>query len=154
MAAKLWLLGKHLTQLTVYTGSRGTDGTISWTAATLLSGVMLGQVDYIRVSDQRMLDMIASVDDVYAHYELTLLDSSLVVGEILQKKAAEGSILAAVAQAATYVKVVFVRGNGTYTYLGIIQGFNDGVTSAGKNVAEMTLKPINAGSAPLVLSGQ
>lgn len=153
MAAKNWLVGRDLTALTVYTGVRAETGVITWSAASLLSGIMLGQVDYIRVGDERMLEMIASVDDAFAHYELTLMDSNLVVGEILSKKTSGGSILAAVAQAAQFVKVVFVRGLGTYTYLGTIQGFNDGVVAYGKNCAEMTLKPVNAGSAPLVFSG-
>lgn len=153
MAAKVWVLGRDLTALTVFTGARAATGVITWTAATLLSGIMLGQADYIRVSDERLLEMICSVDDQYAHYEVTLQDSSLVVGEILSKKTGGGSILAAVAQAAQFVKVVFIRGLGTYTYEGTIQGFNDGVVAFGKNTAEMTLKPINAGNAPLIFSG-
>jgi hypothetical protein len=136
-----WVLGRDLTALTIYTGVRdATTGVVTWTSA----GSLLNQVDYIRLSDTRMLDMIASVDATFAHYEKTLNDSSLVVGEILQKPTAP--ILPAAAATKDYLKVVFTRSNATYTYLGIIESFADGISALGKNAVEVTLKPIDLGS--------
>lgn len=136
-----WTLGRDLTALTVYSGAKNaTTGVMTWTSA----GSLLNQVDYVRISDNRMLDMIASIDAIFAHYEKTLNDSSLVVGEILQKVA--DPILPAVANASDYMKVVFTRAGKTYTYLGIIESFSDGITALGKNAVEITLKPIDLGS--------
>jgi hypothetical protein len=146
--ARNWLLGKDLSALNVYSGTRASDGTMTWSSASSL----LNRVDYVRISDDRALDMIASVDAIFAHYEKTIMDFTLTVGEILTKGAT--NILPGMAAGTDYVKVVFTRGSQTYTFLGIIQSFQDGVTAMGKNAVELTLKPIDLGSTstPLVLS--
>lgn len=147
------MLGKHLTALTVSTGVRGADGSFTWTSA----GSLLSYVDYIRVSNETMLEMIASVDAGVAHYEPTLEDFSLVVGEILAKKVASGAtwtpILPVAAAGSSYFKVAFTRGGQSYTFQGTKRSFSDGITAYGKNACELTLAPIDDGTnLPLVLS--
>jgi hypothetical protein len=145
-----WVLGKDLTALNLYSGSRDSTGLVTYSAYAS----MLAMADYIRIGDERMLDMIAPVNAMYAHYEQTLLDSSLVVGEILSKFGTQpgDSYLAEFAQLYSYIGCVFVRGGREYTYLGIIQGYNDGVTAYGKNAGEMSCKPIDNGVPPLTYS--
>lgn len=143
-----WLLGKHLLSLDVYSGTRDTAGTITWAT---VSSSLLKRVDYVRVSDERMLEMIQSVDGIYAHYEKTLMDFSCTIGEILKRKAGSiVNILPALSQSTDLVKVVFTRGSAgtteTYTFLGTIRGFQDGVSAFGKNAAELTLAPIDDGT--------
>ncbi|RYG31769.1 hypothetical protein EON81_22135 [bacterium] len=144
---KNWMLGKHLTSLNLYGGTKNLEtGAVTWEASPV---TLLKRVDYVRVTDQRMLDMIASVDATHANYELTLLDSALVVGEIMKR---DNCVLALLAQNFTYVKTTFTRGKGTYTHLGIIQTDGDGIVAYGKNTAEMTLAQadVDATGAPLV----
>ena len=139
-----WMLGKDLTSLDLYVGTRNaTTGAIAWAGS---SSDLSDYPDYIRVNDQRLLDMIAPVNAEYAHYERTLFDSSLTVGEVLSKNTK--GVLAGLAEAAQYIKVVFTRGGGTYTYLGQIRNFTDGISSMGKNVAELTLAPFFDGTNP------
>jgi hypothetical protein len=159
MATPNWLLGRDLLGLDVYGGSRDASGTITWDGSP---ASLLGRVDYVRVSDDRMLEMIQSVDGDYAHYEKVLMDFSLVVGEILKRTSgtspAVATILPDLAQSTDIVKVVFKRGSADttgnyeqYTFLGVIRSFSDGVTAFGKNACELTLAPIADGStAPLV----
>jgi hypothetical protein len=149
------VLGQHLTTLDFYTGTRAADGAITWSIASSL----LRKVDYVRVSNETMLEMITSVDAGIAHYEPTLEDFSLVVGEILARKVAGvGStawtpILPSAAQTSSYYKVVFTRGGQTYTFIGTKRSFSDGITAFGKNAAELTMAPIDDGTnLPLVLS--
>lgn len=143
MAVKKFLLGKHLTAITVAGGTE-TGGTITWTTAVSLAGIG----DYVRVSDDRMLDMITAVDATFAHYEKTLNDSSLSVGEILRN--GTRSVLEELSATYDFVKVVFTRGGTTWTYKGRIATYGDGVASQGKNTGEMSLKPIDDGGAPLL----
>jgi hypothetical protein len=155
-APKNWLLGKHLNSLQVFYGVRAADGTMTWTSAGYLAGNSApGSCDYVRLADDRALEQINAVDDDHAHYEKTLYDSSFVVGEILKRT---GNILPLIANTYDYVKVVFTRGvpSGTgmqtYTYEGIIRGFNDGVVAMGKNSCEITLNQItvNASNGPVL----
>jgi len=142
MATKRWLLGKHLTAITVATGS-DSGGTITWATAVSLAN----KGDYVSISDDRMLEMIAAVDATQTHYEKTLNDSSLSVGEI--RINGTRSVLEAATAIADLIKVVFTMGGTTYTFLGTVEHFGDGVRSYGKNTAELNLKPIDYGTPAL-----
>jgi len=151
-----YLLGKHLKQVTLYAGSQDADtGAYTWSATPnhLKNGLSsLGVVDFISVSDDRVLDMITPVDAQFAHYEEVLKDFSISIGEILQGAAL--AKLPDLIQAGNLFKVVFIRGAGattkTYTYYGRVRNFKDGVTSQGKNTCEAVLAPVYDGTnAPL-----
>lgn len=148
--AKNWVLGKHLTTLDLFTGTRNADGSITWNAS---AATILNHADYIRVSVNRLTELIVGVNATDAHYEGILVDSSLVVGEILRKKSvSDEPVLASIAAEYDYVKVIFVRGGKRYTYYGLIQAFQDGITAMGKNVCEMTLQPVDDGTATAPLA--
>lgn len=144
MATKRWLLGKHLTSITIATGTEAAEGTVSWSSTVSLANIG----DYIRVTDQRQLEQISSVDATFANYEKTLNDSTLSVGEILRVNVR--SVLEAATATADLIKVVFVRGTTTWTYIGQVESFEDGVSSQGKNTVQLNLKPKDTGTAPVV----
>src|SRR5690242_7266054 len=133
MANSNWLLGKHLKSVSIFTGSVAADtGVVTWSSSAIkladAGATVQSVVDYIRISDDRMLEMICAVDAIYSHYEVTLLDFTLTIGEILSKGA--GGKLASTAQGTQLLKVVFSRGTTTvqtYTFYGTIRSFNDGV---------------------------
>lgn len=143
MAAKKWIIGRDLTALSLYTGVRASDGTITWT----LAGSLVGYTDSVTISDDRVLEPIQSVDGLYMHYEKTLMDFSCMVTEILSS--VQASVTALVAQTSDFCKVVFTRAGKVYTFLGVISDFHDGISSFGKNTATLTLKPIDTGATPL-----
>jgi hypothetical protein len=147
-----WVLGKHITALNLYAGSRdASSGVVTWsTTANSLSYL----VDYVRVSDDRGLEMLVSLDSAYAHYELGLLDFTITIGEILSKKTSTptGTVLAGLAQSCQYIKVVFTRGGNTYTFFGTIRHFGEAMDSFVKNTNEMILAPYVADPAVAPLS--
>lgn len=142
--AKNWLKGVDLTAVSLYTGTRNAStGVVSWSGSP---SSLTNVVDYVRFSDDRMLEMIASVNDVNAHYEQTLYDATVTLGEILTKGT---PILPGLASTGQYLKVMFTRGGQSYTFTGIIRSFNDGVTAYGKNACEMTLAQFNNDGTPV-----
>jgi hypothetical protein len=139
-----YFLGQGVTSLNVYTGARdGGTGVMTWsTTANSIppgsDGAGGASLDYFRVSDMRLLEMIVPVGAVNAHYEKILNDSAFVIGEILKKS---GNVLQTLVDGNDYLKVVAVMAPGTYTYHGIIRNFNDGASALGKNSHEVTLAP-------------
>lgn len=157
----MWVLGKHLTAITVQPCSRAADGTL--TVLTAGSGgdsgmvyptSMKGYIDYVRLSTDPMHDMIQAVDRSVAHYEITLEDYMVTLGEILHQKITGGwrPLLPTINGLYDHMKVVFTRGGQSYTFFGKRGSFNDGVQAYGKNTCELTLKSIDVG-ANLPLSG-
>lgn len=138
-----FLLGKHLTALSVAGITEAADGTI-----TVLSGTsLLGYVDGCRFSSDPQLEMIQSLGRIGANYENLLEDSSMTIVEILRRT--QGGVFPVLPQVAvTYDAAQFTltRGGKTYTYLGRRSSFRDGVENFGKNTCELTLRPIDIGT--------
>jgi hypothetical protein len=145
MAAELWLLGKHLSSLTVAGATRNsTTG-----AFTVISGTAITtSADFVRFTRTNLSEMIVAVNATKTHNEPTLLDSACSVGEIRKKYVGgAGSVLAAIADTYTYAQVTAVTGDGrTVAFLGLIGTVAEGITSVGKNGSEMSLLPVDAGA--------
>lgn len=138
-----FLLGKHLTALTVAPITEAADGTITVQSSSSL----LGYVDGVRFSSDPQLEMIQSLGRYGANYENLLEDSSISIVEILRRS--QGGIfplLPVVAASYDAAQFVLTRGGKTYTYQGRRSSFRDGVENFGKNTCELTLRPIDIGT--------
>jgi hypothetical protein len=139
-----WLLGRHLTAITVTPQTQAVDGTLSNAeGASSLSGY----VDYVRLENDPMLEMIQSVDRTNTHYEGTLEDFTLVLGEILTVKTAHVPVLPSMAGSYDHYLVAFTRGGQSYSVYLRRGAFRDGVTAFGKNACELTMRSVDIGGA-------
>ena len=151
-AMPLWLLGKHLTAVTITPLTEdATTGAVSEGTAQTLTG----QIDFVLLAMDPVTDTIMPVNATRVHTEILMNSDGLVLGEILTRK--NGStepILPALVYAYDLMKVIFTRGGKTWTYYGRRGPYSDGVSSPGKNIVELTLLPINPSGTPnpLVLS--
>lgn len=141
MALKVpkWLLGRHLTTINVYPTTIASDGTV--TVGTVAS--LSGRIDMVRVSSNPALEQIMSVDDTSDNRELLYDSFTLELTEILTNLSGAPPVLPAMNATSDVMKVVFTRGNQTYTFYGIRGAFSDGVGALGKNSCTLTLEPKN-----------
>lgn len=139
MATPRWLLGRHLTALSVIGMTEATTGTLGAVTTASLSGY----VDSISIMSRPVMGMIQSVDRNQAHYEVELEDYLLVLAEILTVKAAHQPVLPSMSSAYDFYTVTFTRGSQTYVNKCRRGQFVDGVTNFGKNLAVLTLHPID-----------
>jgi hypothetical protein len=139
-----WLLGKHLTAITVTPQTMATDGTLS---GAIGAQNLKGYIDYVRLEGDPMLEMIQSVDRTIAHYEGTIEDFTIVLGEILAHKEAHVPILPSMAWDYDFYLVAFTRGGQTYSCYLRRGTFRDGVTAFGKNTCELTMRSLDIGGA-------
>lgn len=142
MALPKWLLGRHLTAVTIRPQTEAADGTFSHAAA---ASPLSGYIDYVRFESDPTLEMIQSVDRTIAHYEITLEDFNLVLGEILTVKTAHVPVLPQMAASYNLFLIEFTRGGQTYSCYMRRGAFRDGVTAFGKNACELTVRPVDVG---------
>ena len=147
-----WLKGRHLTAISVIGYVQGADLVLTASTTSSLSGI----VDYVRFNSDPQHEMIQSVDRTQAHYELTIEDSDIVIGEILQRKAS--ATATALAQLPSlfathdFFSVTFTRGHQIYQMWAVRGRYGDGVSSFGKNVVEASFRPIDIdGTTPTVV---
>ena len=178
MAAN-YMLGKHLRALYVYPGWRNElTGAMTWEydssktsqaypgSATPTSGHGIEMapsgsfggsvVDYVKVSDERVLAMITAVNSQFAHYEKALMDFTLTVGEVARKQG--DSMIPWLLQNYDQLKIVWVTGKlpgsstagiklGTYTFYGTIQNGDDGIEDTTTKLSHpIILKPFFDGT--------
>jgi len=182
-APKNFMVGKDLKCLRIYTGVQRTAApfTVTWSALGYLDATnSTGSLDYCRFGYDHQLDMVASVDDLFANYEAGLIDFNCTVGEILKKGGAGNANLipyiAATLQPLVMVQMirinqasaggsisytsgtstinlVYPAGTEMFVMLGTIRSSSDGIVTYIKNACEMTLSPKNCdlNYAPLAL---
>lgn len=140
-----WLLGRHLTAITVTPQTMAEDGTLSNAGG---AQNLKGYIDYVRLENDPMLEMIQSVDRTVAHYEGTIEDFTIVLGEILAVKEAHVPILPSMAYSYDHFLVAFTRGGQTYSVYLRRGSFRDGVSAFGKNACELTMRSLDIGGTP------
>lgn len=171
-APKNYMLGKDLLALRLFGGVQQTVAPFNtaWTALGYLDAKnSTGSADYVRWGVDSMLDMVCSVDDVFANYELGLYDYNCTVGEILKRGGANfQNLIPYIAANYQLVMVQIVRinrnsGGGSVSYgtgttltyasgsemvvfLGTVRNIGDGITTYVKNAVELTLAPKNCDS--------
>ena len=175
------MLGKHLRSLYVYPGNRDeATGVMTWgydsskiptaqaypgsATPTANAGIEMSPsssagasvVDYVKVSDERVLAMITAVNSQFAHYEKAMMDFTLTIGEVARKQG--DSMIPWLLQNYDYLKVIWVTGKlpgssttgiklGTYTFYGTIQNGDDGIEDTTTKISHpIILKPFFDGS--------
>lgn len=132
-----WLLGQHLTAITVTGLIRAANGDVTEDGEESISGYIEG----VELEPTHVLGMFPSVERPSAHYEVLLDDFDLRIVEIKRKStAANPSVLNNVYDKYSQVKVVFTAAD-TWTCYGTIAKLRDGVVNYGKNTMELLLKP-------------
>lgn len=145
---KGWAKGKHLTAVTVVGFTEGADNILTAASTASLSGI----VDYFRFRSDPHHEMITSVDDTQANYEITLEDSEVQLGEILRNK-----VIGVVSQLPTFMslydrfRITCIRAGQTYAFWTTRGSFSDGITSFGKNTCEATFRPFDPGTSAAVV---
>lgn len=135
-----WLLGRHVTTITV-TGVLA-DNFGNLTLST--TGSLTGQLASVKIRSTPTKENISSVDSAIAHNVITEENSSLELEEILRLQGSQ-QVLPFMAANFTYLKVVFSRAGNTYTYWGSRGEFEDGIESKGKNTCRLNLDQIDIG---------
>lgn len=135
-----WLLGRHVTTITV-TGVLA-DNFGNLTLST--TGSLTGQLASVKIRSTPTKENISSVDSAIAHNVITEENSSLELEEILRLQGAQ-QVLPFMAASFSYMKVVFSRAGNTYTYWGSRGEFEDGIESKGKNTCRLNLDQIDIG---------
>lgn len=135
-----WLLGRHVTTITV-TGVLA-DNFGNLTLST--TGSLTGQLASVKIRSTPTKENISSVDSAIAHNVITEENSSLELEEILRLQGSQ-QVLPFMATYFSYMRVVFSRAGNTYTYWGSRGEFEDGIESKGKNTCRLSLDQIDIG---------
>jgi len=136
-----WLLGRHVTTITVTGATSDIYGTL--TLANTF-GSLTGQLASVKIRSTPTKENISSVDSAIAHNVITEENSSLELEEILRLQGTQ-QVLPFMAANFTYMRVVFSRAGNTYTYWGSRGEFEDGIESKGKNTCRLSLDQIDIG---------
>jgi hypothetical protein len=145
-----WLLGRHLTAVTITPQTEGAGGVL--TAVTASSAVLTTTIDSIRLAQNPVTSNISAVNNQRANNVIEEDDGSLVVTQILRKgdtSATPTNLLGVLAMGWDYFSATFTRGGRTWTGIYVRGPYTDGVASKGKNVAEMTFLQADAGTSTL-----
>jgi len=134
-----WLLGRHLTAISIVGMTESTAGVLGAVATSSLSGY----IDAVQYASRPVQEMIQSVDRVGAHYENTIEDSELQLVEILTRKGYHTPVLPTMAASYDYFTVTFTRGAQTYVSTMKRGAFTDGVANFGKNTVGLNMRPID-----------
>jgi hypothetical protein len=145
-----WLLGRHLTAVTIIPQTVGAGGVL--TAVTASSAVLTTCVENIRISLNPVNSNINAVNDTRANNVVEEDDASLVVTEILKhsdSSATPTNFLAVMAMGYDYYQASFTRGGRSWAGYFCRGPYNDGVVAKGKNTADFTMLQANVGTSSL-----
>lgn len=148
-----WLLGQHLTAISVAPITFDSAGLITVGTARPISGY----IDGVEISPMNRLEMIQSIDQLWAHNQPIMYDTALKITEIKGKKT---TVYTPVLNKifATYLlgQVTFTMGAEVWTGAFAFEGLRDGINAFGKNTMEATFMQIdttrNSGTAPVVFT--
>jgi len=155
MVVPRWVLGRHLTAITVTPLVRDAQGTLTITTLGTVLGrsaqsataakSLSGYVDGVRFGSRPAQDLIMPIDQTVANYEIMYDDFDLQLIEILHIKttgsAGYAPILPYLAANYEYFLVSFTRGGQTWDCYFKRGDFTDGVQGFGKNSVGLSMRP-------------
>lgn len=140
-----WLLGRHITAITIALCTVAADGTVTVLSATSLSGFL----NQISLSGEKEKVTIQSIDRYAINTVYTGGGTSMVITELLKTNDSSGTptnILAASYYTANdYCQIVLTRGSRTFTLYAGMGSYVEEETR-GESTGKMTLDPIDAGT--------
>lgn len=160
MAAILrYLTGNKTTVITITAQDVSAAGVLTDTASS--TGTLTsGRCDGLNIVGRLNSDLVMSIDDTITNHVGMFTDYQFDLTEILVQKTGTGGVTASATnyepilpylfyKAASgtstyeYFKIVVTKGGKTYTLYGIKHELSDGVNGQGKQVARMSLLPVN-----------
>ncbi len=163
-AIKRFQRGRDVTAITIIPQDVSAAGALTATSFSGFNagGSLLGRCDGITIRNRLNSEVIMSVDDVLVNNVPITEEYSIEVREILTQKTGSGGIAASAtdyepmlprlfnerdsgtgASKWDYFKITVTKGGKSYTIYGLKQELNDNVQGSGKQVASMTLLPVN-----------
>ena len=146
----LWMIGKHVTACTAKLCTVDSSGVL--TAGTGLDAadlVSTGVIDEFELNASRTTENIAAITQVTAHHVRIARRDSVSISEIM-RTGQNACLLAnlwysSTSGASDIVQFIFTRGGSTWTFYGVMLSYSESVVR-GKNVARMTLGPVDIGA--------
>jgi hypothetical protein len=144
----IWMTGKAVSTVTVQYASAGSDGTLTLGGS---SQSLVGLVDEITYSGSNTVENIAALTSQRDNDVAIEINDSITLSEIL-RTGANNCFLAYVwnnadnTAGSEYIQVVVTRGGNTWTFVGIMQSYNEGLRK-GKTVGRLSVQIVDLGSA-------
>lgn len=150
MATRMFIKGRYITAATIQGGVRSATGTIVYSGtAYSLTGKLAGIV----FANTTVRATINSIDDRYVNEEILMDGGTCQIQEIMTTKQDSGTVIAVeqIFMGFDYAQVILTVGTApnaqVYTWRGVRGDLSTGVSSAGENVATLSLQNINDGNA-------
>lgn len=156
--------GRDVTAITIIPQDVSSAGVLQNTAFSgfTTGGSLLGRCDGITIRNRLNAEVIMSVDDVLVNNVPLTEEYSIELREILTQKTGTGGVAVSAtdyepmlprmfnerdgstgASKWDYFKITVAKGGKSYTIYGLKQELNDSVQGSGKQVATMSLLPVN-----------
>lgn len=151
MSLPLYLRGKHLTSVVLTPVTVGTAGAV--TDVTASAATLTTVMDSLALELSANLEEISAVNATRQN-NVVLDDGHRLSLSILEvNNAADPSPLAALMFTHDYFKAVYVKGTGasarTITGYFHRENYNDGIQGKGRQIATLTLAPVDLGTASI-----
>jgi hypothetical protein len=157
MATRMFIKGRLITKATISGGTRASTGVITYPAdpTTPVAGSvysLTGKLAGVSFTAATVRATINSIDDLVVHEEILMDGATCQIQEIMTMKDDTGTGLGVIALQAIYSSfdfalVYLLVGSGTnkreYVFRGTRGDLGTGVSSAGENIATLTLQSIN-----------
>ena len=148
-AVPVWLLGRHLTAVTLTQQSVAADGTLTPGTGSAIK-TLTALCNRVKLRSNPMLEDVGPVNKTKANNVILQDDFTLEI-EVLLKSSGENPLAAAVT-ASDYFVCVFTRGGQTWTQTVVRGEFDDGVENQGKNTSTLVLHCADISATNPVLS--
>lgn len=139
-----WLLGRHLTAVTLVPQSIANDGTLTDASPVALTV----RTQSIEFESEVLGEDIRPVNSAIANFVGHTDDSTLTL-EILLSTGTGSNPIATAMATYDYFKISFTRGGSTFTGYFYRRALRDGVQSLGKNVAVAVFRQVDVGDLPM-----
>lgn len=138
----VWLVGKHVTAVTLTPQSVASDGTITDTTPV---ATMVGHVDEVTISMRSENEEISPMNTTRLNHVQLKVGTTITIHEILKSNGT--NYLATAATGATAVfKVLVTRGGQGFTFYGLLESYEEGLRR-GKSTGSMTLAMLDISAA-------
>ena len=141
-----WLLGRHITTITLTPLTVAADGTLTPGTAASLSGY----IDGVELTGQKTTENIQSIDNIRANYVVTEIETSVTLTEILKTNDTSGTptniLASAYYSAFDLALVTLARGGRSYTFYSLMSSYAENINK-GKSTGKMDCKMVDPGVA-------